>query len=136
MSYDFSTSYTDEDRIHNVAPFVDMALLSCSGMDLFDLHHYVDMLQEAGCENIVATRGTESTYVRMGGKSFLAPPKLVEAVDTMGAGDSFIAAFICSILSGNSPKDAAKNAADFSAKICLVNGAFGYGVPIEGRIYI
>ena len=72
----------------------------------------------------------------MGGKSFLEPPKLVEAVDTMGAGDSFIAAFICSILSGNSPKDAAKNAADFSAKICLVNGAFGYGVPIEGRIYI
>lgn len=136
VSYDFSTSYTDEDRIHNVAPFVDMALLSCSGMDLFDLHHYVDMLQEAGCENIVATRGTESTYVRMGGKSFLEPPKLVEAVDTMGAGDSFIAAFICSILSGNSPKDAAKNAADFSAKICLVNGAFGYGVPIEGRIYI
>ena len=32
--------------------------------------------------------------------------------------------------------NAAKNAADFSAKICLVNGAFGYGVPIEGRIYI
>ncbi|HBT0228318.1 TPA: ribokinase, partial [Klebsiella pneumoniae] len=54
-------------------------------------------------------------------------------VDTMGAGDAFITAFICHFLAqptGNKREaitNSLQKAAAFSAQICLKEGAFGYG---------
>ena len=67
--------------------------------------------------------------------------KLLKPVDTMGAGDSFFASFVVSIMRNGyleehrlSEENLEKSfdfAADFSANNCLVEGAFGYAAPIE-----
>ena len=54
--------------------------------------------------------------------SHIDTPK-VEVADTVGAGDSFTAAFIASILRGDSPSEAHSKAVDISAKVCQVHGA-------------
>ena len=72
-----------------------------------------------------------------------------DVIDTMGAGDSYFAAFLCSLLKssksgalleGTEEENAAQSAgkpmqigAAFAAKMCAKEGAFGYGTPIVGR---
>jgi fructoselysine 6-kinase len=52
----------------------------------------------------------------------------VEAVDTMGAGDSFITAFLLFYIKNNDIALSMREAAAFAAKSCLVEGSFGFGV--------
>lgn len=69
--------------------------------------------------------------------------KLVNPVDTMGAGDSFIAAFIVTLLrfgwkdnnklTENEILSAFEKASNYSADICMIEGAYGYGKPIKER---
>ena len=57
----------------------------------------------------------------------------------MGAGDSFLTTFMIHytdrIKKGvNKPeaiKEALQRAADFAAKVCMMDGAFGYGINYE-----
>jgi Sugar kinases, ribokinase family len=57
-----------------------------------------------------------------GEKSFVETP-VVEVADTVGAGDSFTAAFISSLIYGKSIAFSHKFAVDVSAYVCTQNGA-------------
>ena len=52
-------------------------------------------------------------------------------VDTMGAGDSFIARYFVGIYDGEAIGESMENAAEFAAKNCLVSGTFGYETDIK-----
>ena len=54
--------------------------------------------------------------------SFIETPKVIVA-DTVGAGDSFTASFIASILKGKSVEEAHRLAVNVSAYVCTQNGA-------------
>ena len=56
---------------------------------------------------------------------------LVEAVDTLGAGDSFATAFLLELLKGGTIEDAMQAGSEFAAKTCMVHGAFGHGISFE-----
>lgn len=73
---------------------------------------------------IILTCGSEGSYIFWGedGKSFLSTPE-VEVADTVGAGDSFTAAFVASLLKGYSIEDAHRKAVDVSAFVCTQSGA-------------
>ena len=58
-------------------------------------------------------------------------PKLVDAVDTLGAGDSFATAFLLAMLEKKDIHAAMEAGAEFAAKTCLVNGAFGHGIAFQ-----
>lgn len=55
-------------------------------------------------------------------------PDSVDAVDTMGAGDSYITAFLLSFLKKGNIQDAMAEGSRVAAQSCLVEGSFGYGV--------
>ena len=57
-----------------------------------------------------------------GNVSFVETPK-VQVADTVGAGDSFTAAFISAILKGKPVTEAHQLAVNVSAYICTQNGA-------------
>ena len=72
---------------------------------------------------LILTCGVKGSYVFTPGKySFCATP-IVAVADTVGAGDSFTAAFISSIIKGKPIPDAHKTAVDVSAFVCTQNGA-------------
>ena len=80
--------------------------------------------------------------------SALDPEMINEVLDTMGAGDSYFATFLCTLLKasktgalleGTEAENAAllqqamAAGAAFAAKVCAMEGAFGYGTPILGK---
>ena len=73
---------------------------------------------------VVLTCGTNGSYVFMpdGETSFMPTPK-VEVADTVGAGDSFTAAFTACLLAGKAIKEAHERAVKVSAFVCTQKGA-------------
>jgi hypothetical protein len=73
---------------------------------------------------VVLTCGANGSYVFAadGESSFLPTPK-VKVVDTVGAGDSFTATFVASLVKGENIAEAHKKAVDVAAFVCTKHGA-------------
>lgn len=81
------------------------------------------LLAKYNLKMLILTCGVNGSYVFTPGEvSFVETPK-VEVADTVGAGDSFTAAFVASVLSGLSIGEAHKLAVETSAYVCTQNGA-------------
>ncbi|MDR0972755.1 MAG: carbohydrate kinase [Prevotellaceae bacterium] len=81
------------------------------------------ILAEYRLKMLILTCGTNGSYVFTPGIiSFQETPKVTVA-DTVGAGDSFTAAFTAAILRGNAISDAHKLAVEVSAFVCTQSGA-------------
>ena len=72
---------------------------------------------------LILTCGINGSYVFTPGRVSFQPTPSVEVADTVGAGDSFTAAFIASLLRGKSVAEAHKVAVETSAFVCTKNGA-------------
>lgn len=72
---------------------------------------------------LILTCGINGSYVFTPGNVSFQPTPKVEVADTVGAGDSFTAAFIASILKGKSVTEAHSIAVKTSAFVCTQKGA-------------
>lgn len=90
------------------------------------------LLAKYDLKMLILTCGVNGSYVFVPGSvSFVETPK-VKVADTVGAGDSFTAAFVASILKGKSVSEAHRMAVDVSAYVCTQNGAMPE-LPAEYR---
>ncbi len=97
--------------------------------ELFDLE---SKDEQAQCRELLARYNLEMVILTKGEKGsaictadewhFLATPK-VDVISTVGAGDSFIAAFISGILQNRTIAEAHRWAVDLSAFVCTCSGA-------------
>ncbi|MGN1266269.1 MAG: carbohydrate kinase [Muribaculaceae bacterium] len=72
---------------------------------------------------LILTCGVNGSYIfTSGNMSYLATPQ-VEVADTVGAGDSFTAAFTSSIIKGLPVAEAHRRAVEVSAFVCTQHGA-------------
>ena len=81
------------------------------------------LLHSCDLEIVVLTKGTQGSYVVTQKETSFKPTPLVEVADTVGAGDSFTAAFVSSLLRGQSISEAHQLAVDVSAYVCTQHGA-------------
>lgn len=72
---------------------------------------------------LILTCGINGSYVFTPGNVSFQPTPKVDVADTVGAGDSFTAAFIASILKGKSVAEAHSIAVRTSAFVCTKDGA-------------
>ncbi|MFI3321238.1 MAG: carbohydrate kinase [Rikenellaceae bacterium] len=124
--------YTKETICHsmescNILKINDEELVAVSrmfgypGIDLQDKCWI--LLAKYNLKMLILTCGVNGSYLfTPGSVSFVATPK-VEVADTVGAGDSFTATFIASILSGDTVREAHKKAVRVSAFVCTQHGA-------------
>jgi len=81
------------------------------------------LLKEYNLNIVIETKGSVGSYVLAKDEtSYLDTPK-VNAIDTVGAGDSFAGAFAGALLKGKSIREAHKLAVDVSSYICTRRGA-------------
>lgn len=81
------------------------------------------LLGKYNLKMLILTCGINGSYVFTPGNVSFQPTPLVEVADTVGAGDSFTAAFISSILKGKTVPEAHKRAVETSAFVCTQQGA-------------
>ena len=90
------------------------------------------LLAKYNLKMLILTCGVNGSYVfTPGSVSFVETPKVVVA-DTVGAGDSFTATFVASILKGKSVREAHELAVKVSAYVCTQNGA----MPVLPEVYL
>lgn len=81
------------------------------------------LLGKYNLKMLILTCGINGSYVFTPGNVSFQPTPKVEVADTVGAGDSFTAAFIASILKGKSVTEAHSIAVKTSAYVCTKKGA-------------
>jgi sugar/nucleoside kinase (ribokinase family) len=151
VSYDFSLSWKEEGRIQKVAPYVDFCFVSCGNAERETVERLMRRIHEAGCSVIIATMGKAGALL-FDGENLLSQSAGKEpAIDTMGAGDGFASAFLVSAVSEFKRRGitgraeaflrrevyaaALTKAAAFATEVCMVSGAFGYGVPVPAAVW-
>ena len=81
------------------------------------------LLGKYNLKMLILTCGINGSYVFTPGNVSFQPTPKVEVADTVGAGDSFTAAFIASILKGKPVDEAHRRAVETSAFVCTQQGA-------------
>ncbi len=144
ISFDFSVRWNDE-YLEQVCPDVDISFLSCSNLTESERKREMLKAQKYGSEIVVGTVGENGSYALYKDNWLYQPAVLTDTVDTMGAGDSYLTAFLVQmirsseegkIFSGSDEemqkkiKTGMERGAIFAAGICRINGAFGHGTAI------
>ena len=92
----FPTRWTDA-YLEKVCPYVTVAILSCAHLTRQERETEMKKVQSYGVKVVLGTIGEDGSYV-LYDDSFLYAPAVHadDVIDTMGAGDSYFAAFLCS----------------------------------------
>ncbi len=142
-TFDFSCEpeYRTKEYLDKVCPYIDMALFSAEEMTEEEREVLAAEVRSYDIKYVLVTNGKKGQVLYDGDSKHQGVVKLLEPVDTMGAGDSFFASFVVSIMrnglleTGELSREALDRAfdyaADFSARNCLVEGAYGFGATIE-----
>lgn len=111
----------------NILKINDEELVSVSrmfgypGIDLQDKCWI--LLGKYNLKMLILTCGINGSYVFTPGNVSFQPTPKVEVADTVGAGDSFTAAFIANILKGHTVEESHLKAVETSAFVCPQQGA-------------
>lgn len=131
VSFDFSTQATDA-YIREVTPHVRFAFFSGASLTEERLASIISLCHGCGVEVVGITLGEKGALFSRGGKRFVQPIKPASSVvDTMGAGDSFIAGFLTRFHDSGDIAAALDYAADRAAMTCSFFGGFGYPHPLD-----
>jgi fructoselysine 6-kinase len=138
VSYDFSSDYNDG-LLKKNCQYIDVSLLSCGQLDEEEVENLLKQVYSYGSKLVIGTMGSKGALVYDGSAYYRQKPHFIQPVDTLGAGDSFFTKFILHYLAGKKENPEGDHAlllissleegAKFAAKTCLVDGAFGYGIP-------
>ncbi len=139
--FDFGekSKYRVDDYLEKVCPGLDLAMFSIEPEAECSLKAFAEYVLDKGAANVLLTMGKNGQMLFNRDVCIHGESKLVDAVDTMGAGDAFLAAFVSVLfgigwrkgdsLSAEKAAEALDRASDYARQNCLVGGGFGYEVP-------
>ena len=154
--WDFWGEGVEKDLLKESKGIVDYFYMSMEGRPEDPEELLKRCVSEYGAKGAIATMGSKGSLFYNGRRFYHQDAYLVEAVDTMGAGDTFLASFTSSYFDGlkllkscasqigwdenNEHYQACDDrliekslafAAMCSAKNCMMDGGFGHGIPFE-----
>lgn len=138
ICYDFYDNFTDDD-IQSISPYIRYGFFSSSHISEEEARGILKKCADCGCSIAVATRGHDATIAYDGENYYYQNICKVKPKDTMGAGDSFISAFITNYLSaeadelkaGDKITASLKNAAEYAATVVVKDGSLGVGYDVD-----
>ncbi|WWR15582.1 PfkB family carbohydrate kinase [Lachnospiraceae bacterium JLR.KK008] len=128
--------YRTEEYYDQICHQMDLAMFSCSEMTDEAFAQMCRPLHDRGVVHVLATVGAKGQLLSDGDIILHGTVDEVTPNDTMGAGDSFLAAFVCALLNKGWKKGrrmeadalqcALKAGAETAARNCMTKGAFLY----------
>ena len=133
ICYDFHASYSEEE-ICSISPYIKYGFFSSSHLTIPEIRDTLKLAVESGCRIAVGTRGADSIIAYDGNDWYEQETfPVARVVDALGAGDSYIAAFLTSYLAepGRKKKErikkALEDAARHAAGVIVKEGSIGIG---------
>ncbi|RNC64935.1 carbohydrate kinase [Proteiniphilum sp. X52] len=83
----------------------------------------MQLLRRFALDIVILTKGTEGSFVFNNEETSYQPTPKVQVADTVGAGDSFTAAFVAAFIHGRPIAEAHRFAVEVSAYVCQQHGA-------------
>lgn len=133
VSFDFSDQ-RDEAYLARVCPHITYAFFSGADLSEAACEALLKKAHALGVKIAGVTRGKQGALFYDGASFYRQGIVAVEAIDTMGAGDSFIAGFLTKYADTRDMKVALLYAAERSARTCTVHGGFGHPHPMPNEI--
>jgi fructoselysine 6-kinase len=125
VSFDFSERM-ERWYLQMVCPHVEYAFFSGSHLRNEEIINLMDECHRLGVSIVGVTLGSRGVMFSEKGRLYSQGIVNVDVVDTMGAGDSFIAGFLTHYIDNGDMGGALEYAAQRAAQTCTVKGAFGY----------
>lgn len=129
ISFDYSNDYSEE-YIKKTIAYVDYAFFSGSEIPESNIREFQKKISSMGPELVLVTKGDKGAYLYYRGQYYEQSIVETEVIDTLGAGDGFIARFLVGILKEEDIQEALLNSAKEAAKVCGYYGALGHGIKI------
>lgn len=120
VSCDYS-NISPPDFIKESAPYVYYGFFS---YDKSDAKEKARQLKDKGFEWVIITMGEKGSLAYNGVEYIFQDALPTRVIDTTGAGDSFIAGFLVSILSGYDVPRAMRQGATLASRVCSYRGAW------------
>lgn len=132
IAFDFSSNeYWTKEYVEQVSPYLTYAFFSGSNLSDLEVTDLIEFVSKKGVGVVGVTRGERPAVIFHKGKSYEQKPVSSQIVDTMGAGDSFIASFLAHYHVTRDMEDSLQKAAEFASEVCGYYGAFGYGLEVQ-----
>jgi fructoselysine 6-kinase len=135
ISFDFSTKY-DDAYLELVCPYVKYAIFSGGDLTEAECEALMVKVHTAGTPNVIVTRGSEGSLFSDSQQVYEHGIVDTEVVDTLGAGDTFVAVFLKEYVQHSNAREAMEKGAAAAAETCQRFGAFGYGKKRKKKIVI
>lgn len=125
IAFDFSDR-REPAYLARVCPHIRYGFFSGSHLSDGELEELLAELAPYGLPVIGITRGASPALFVENGHRYFQAPLETEVVDTMGAGDSFIAGFLRAHLDGEPMEQALLRGAESARATCGFHGGFGH----------
>ena len=129
LSFDFSERPWP--YVEKYARHAQVAIRSCPGATPEEAAEEAKRLQELGPSFVAVTIGAEGAVLLDRGGLAYARPEPAPVVDTLGAGDAFIARLLLGVAAEEDLQHLAQEATAYATSTCASFGAFGYETAIE-----
>jgi fructoselysine 6-kinase len=128
LSFDFSERGWDYIEAH--APRAHIAIRSSPGADVAEATAVAERLRALGPATVAVTLGARGALVLREALTY-RPAPAGTIVDTLGAGDAFIARLLVGIAQDEPIEQLVGAATDYATAACATFGAFGYATPLD-----
>ena len=131
IAFDLSVDW-DTDLLNAVCPHIQIALLSCAHLSDLEREKEMRRVADYGVTLVIGTVGEAGSYALYEGEMIYVE-----------AGDSYFSTLLTTLLQDDAPLFETNHAkmrmrllramnrgAEFAAKVCSMEGAFGYGTDI------
>lgn len=136
VSYDFGSEekYTLESvDLQSMLPYLYLASFSGSHLDAAGAEALAHYAIEHGAKHALVTRGRSGAYLAQSSSGMWQEAEPTSVVDTLGAGDAFIASVLVGLLTRRKTSEVLASASAHAAQVCTRYGAFGDGRPFSSR---
>lgn len=130
LSFDFADQ-SQPDYIARTAPLCFLASFSGGDLSEGEVALIHKQARTAGAIWCLVTRGGKGATLSGPETDVEVAPMRAEVVDTLGAGDSFIARVLSGLLRGEEPQSLMQAAAQMAAETCAQLGGFGHPAPMD-----
>lgn len=134
LSYDLSDDWTDR-QLHDVCPYVDILFISASDQSELECQLLAQRCLDLGAHQVVMTRAGQGSMAFTTEISAKQPAVETTVVDTMAAGDGFIAAYLMATLAVKTLDQCLSEGAVYAAQVCREEGGFGHRFSISPEFH-